>query len=212
MLNAQFRPLDQWPGERTRGRLRAKFKVGYSKSLDLLESELLKLRAKEIIIQVDGLALSDIRKDGWPRASWSQGRNSNSGVIVSFQSDKGTMSFPCDRFDSWQDNVRAIALSIEALRTVDCYGVTKGHEQYQGWLRIEAPSGKMSREAAAHVIAEVVGADPNTLLFSWDTIGPAMAKRAKILASPDHATDEADRERRHELFVKIGEAERILSL
>lgn len=212
MLNAQFRPLVSWPSERTRGKLRAKFKVTYQRSLDLLESELSKLWAKEVIIQVDGLTLSDIRNDGWPRSSWSPGRYSNSGVIVSFQSNKGAMSFPCDRFDSWQDNVRAIALSLEALRTVDRYGVTKGNEQYRGWAQLEAPNGKMSREAAAHIIANVVGADPNALLENWDVIGPGMAKRAKALSSPDHATDEEDRIRRHEAFVKIGEAERVLGL
>lgn len=211
MLNAQFRPLDHWPGERTRGRLRAKFKVSYERSLYLLEMELQKLRAKNITVQVDGLKLSDIRNDGWPRSSWTPGRYSESGVIVSFESNKGAMSFPCDRFTTWQDNIRAIALSLEALRTVDRYGVTRGNEQYRGWARLEAPRNGMSKEGAAATIAAIVGADPHVLLENWETIGPAMVKRAKVLSSPDHAADEADRVRRHELFVKIGQAEEVLT-
>jgi hypothetical protein len=50
-LQATFRPLDRWPGERTVSRLRAKFKVTYARSLDLLESELSKLRAKYDLVR-----------------------------------------------------------------------------------------------------------------------------------------------------------------
>ena len=55
MLNAQFRPLDKWPGERTRFRKDAQFRASYPKTLDLLEYELAKLsaRAGSTIIQVE---------------------------------------------------------------------------------------------------------------------------------------------------------------
>jgi hypothetical protein len=35
-------------------------------------------------------------------------------------------------FFDWRDNVRAIALGLEALRTVDRYGITHKAEQYTG--------------------------------------------------------------------------------
>jgi hypothetical protein len=186
MLNATFRPLTQWPGERTRSRLRAKFKVTYTRSLDLLESELQKLRAQDIIIQVDGLSLQDIRNDGWPRSTWNPGRYSDTGVIVSFKTPKGQMSFPCDRFTSWQDNIRAIALSLEALRTVDRYGVTRGHEQYQGWLRLEAPpNGHMDKEQSAAFIAGILQISPAEVLQN-----PAEhIRNAKFRTHPDRGGD-----------------------
>ena len=140
MLNATFRPLTQWPGERTKTRRDAQFRATYSKTLDLLEYELDKLRAGNTVIQVDNLTTADIRNDGWPKGSWCP-RGGWQGVIVSFESHKGAMSFPCDRYTEWQDNLRAIALSLEALRTVDRYGVTRGNEQYTGWARLPAANG-----------------------------------------------------------------------
>lgn len=205
MLNATFRPLDKWPGERTRSRQRARFKVTYARSLDLLESELQKLRAKNLVIQVDGLTLQDIRNDGWPRSSWTPGRNSNTGVIVSFQSGKGAMSFPCDRFDSWQYNLRAIALSLEALRTVDRYGVTRGNEQYRGWARLEAPpnGNGMTRQGAIEFMAKLHGSNPENMarmnVEQWRDV----CRTAKIENHPDRGG-------KHETFVTIGQAESVL--
>jgi hypothetical protein len=46
--------------------------------------------------------------------------------------------FAVDKFATWQDNLRAIALGLEALRKVDRYGITKNSEQYTGWKQLEA--------------------------------------------------------------------------
>lgn len=215
MLNAQFRPLVQWPGERTKSRKEAAFKVKYERTLDDLEYELTKLLARDIIIQVDNLSLVDIRNDGWPRGGW-QPRGGNQGVIVSFDSPKGSMSFPCDRYTEWRDNLRAIALGLEALRAVDRYGVTRGNEQYRGWSRLEAPGAngivKMDRDTAMQFIASLVGAHIDQLRLNWETIGAGMILRAKKLNHPDHGTSELDKRARHDTFVKIGEAERVLGL
>jgi hypothetical protein len=117
MLNATFRPLENWPGMRTIERKDATFRSTYPQTLDLLETELDKIRAKEIVIQVEGLTLEYIRNDGWPRSgNWANGRYGGPGVIVSFESPKGSISMPCDNFRDWQDNLRAIAKSLEALR------------------------------------------------------------------------------------------------
>lgn len=65
MLNAQFRPLDQWPGERTKSRKESTFRATWLQTLDLLEFELGKLRARGIVIQVeDPEAIARIRNDG----------------------------------------------------------------------------------------------------------------------------------------------------
>ena len=201
MLNAQFRPLDKWPGERTRARRPAQFRASYPKTLDLLEYELAKLRAKDTIIQVDNLTLADIRNDGWPKGSWLP-RGGNQGVIVSFESPKGAMSFPCDRYTDWQDNLRAIALSLEALRTVDRYGVTRGNEQYRGWARIEAPNGhKMTREQATAFIEQLAGAPFGR--FVTPEIISNVCRAMKIKHHPDRGGS-------HETFVRIGQAEEVL--
>jgi len=131
-----YRALVAWPGELTRHRKRSPFKASYSNTVDLLESELRWLKAKDIFLQV-ALLPGDIRLDGLPR---SGARPSHPGIILTFESRFGPLSYPCDTFDSWESNLRAIALSLQHLRTVDRYGVTRRGEQYQGWARLPAPS------------------------------------------------------------------------
>lgn len=46
--------------------------------------------------------------------------------------------FAVDTFVHWQDNLRAIALGMEALRKVARYGIVKGNEQYSGWKQLTA--------------------------------------------------------------------------
>ncbi len=211
MIDLKYRPVEVWPGPRTTDRRVSQFKAHWSTTINQLEYELKRLRASDVVIQREDITLADIRNDGQVRGTLREDSN-RPGVILAFSSPKGSLSFPCDRYTCWRDNVRAIALALEALRAVDRYGVTRGNEQYTGWLRLAAPAnGKMSREAAAAIIASVVGADPNVLLEAWETIGDAMVRRAMVLSSPDRATDDADRARRHELFVKVGEAGRVLT-
>ncbi|WP_234797266.1 molecular chaperone DnaJ [Mycobacteroides chelonae] len=99
----------------------------------------------------------DFRVDGLPRAN---ARPEHPGVILNITTaHKGHLRFPCDRFKDWHDNLRAIALALEALRKVDRYGVTQHGEQYAGWRAIEsAGSGSsMSAEAAERIVRRVAG-------------------------------------------------------
>lgn len=136
MIEFQFRSIERWPGEPTRSRRRSQFRAGYSQTLKQLERELEHLRAKQVVIQAD-CSENEIRRDGQLRAD---ARLRGPGVIVSFDCPKGSLSFPCDMFTDWQDNLRAIALGLEALRAVDRYGVTKRAEQYKGWAKLGGPS------------------------------------------------------------------------
>ena len=159
MIEARFVPLERWPGERTRGRQHDRFKSNYIRTLDLLECELKWLRAKDVVIQ-SGFTRQQLRNDGWPRAGE---RPTDPGIIISFQSPKGPLSFPCDRYNDFQANIRAIALSLEALRAVDRYGVTRQAEQYKGWQQIEAPGSwkgfKNSEDAARFLCIKAYGTD-----------------------------------------------------
>jgi len=131
-----FRPLDKFPAARTKNPRRATFRSAYLQTLRLLDHELAKLGATSVVIQVD-CEPSEIRRDGMPRAG---ARMRSQFVVVSFDTRKGPLSFPCDAFDAWTDNLRAIALGLEALRAVDRYGVTRNAEQYQGWARLGGPA------------------------------------------------------------------------
>ena len=151
MIDARFVPIEQWPGEPTPSYKQrdGTFRATYGATLDLLETELRHLRAKNILIQAY-FTLDQIRNDGWPKAS---ARPTGDGVIVTFETPKGPLSFPCDRFKTYDDNLRAIALSLQALRAVDRYGVTRRAEQYQGWAKLPPAPAKMSRSDAVVFLA-----------------------------------------------------------
>lgn len=137
MIQLTYRPIDQWPGEGTRSRRRSQFSAPYGRTLELLERELHHLQARSIVIQV-ALDEKDIRLDGRPRAS---ARARHPGVILAFDSKHGPLKYAVDTFTTWDDNIRAIALALEALRRVDRYGVVKRGEQYTGWRQIEQHTG-----------------------------------------------------------------------
>src|SRR5690606_24676973 len=93
-----------------------------------------------------------------------QAKAAHPGVILSFDSKVGHLSYPCDTFTSWQDNLRAVALALEALRKLDRYGVTKRGEQYRGFLAIEAtaaPAGFATADDALHFIGVLAQAEPD---------------------------------------------------
>lgn len=97
-----------------------------------------------------------------PRAN---ARPTHPGVILAIESNKGPLSFPCDKFTTWQDNLRAIALALEALRKVDRYGITPNDEQYTGWKQL----------GSAHVPTDSLS-DACTLLarIAWPNEAPDM--------------------------------------
>lgn len=145
MIQMRFVPVETWPGQKTANRKPHQFRSTYPQTLDLLEEELKHLKAKEIVLQAY-IGWDDLRNDGLPRGN---ANFTEPGVILTFESSKGTLSFPCDRYTDWVANIRGIALSLEALRAVDRHGVTRRAEQYQGWKKLAPPSDHMDRETAA---------------------------------------------------------------
>jgi hypothetical protein len=75
---------------------------------------------------------------------------------VSLDSRHGSLTYATDAYDGWQANVRAIALSMQALRAVDRYGVSTKGEQYRGWSAIDS-GGDAARRAAQDLIASYGG-------------------------------------------------------
>lgn len=131
-----FQPLGEWPGKPTTDRRRSQFKAGHGATLRLLRHELYHMAAAEIVILLACLP-SDIRRDGLPRMG---ARVTSPGVVLKFTMPcVGPLLYPCDTFDSWEDNLRAIALGLEHLRAVDRYGITKRGEQYRGWAALPPP-------------------------------------------------------------------------
>lgn len=135
------------------------FSAPWTTTVELLANELRHLKAERIACEL-ALGESDLRVDGLPRAN---ARLASPAVRLSFESKWGPLRYETGEYGDtswrrqpgWQANVRAIALSMEALRKVDRYGVSKRGEQYVGWKAIAQTSGGFqSREQAERWIAE----------------------------------------------------------
>ena len=148
-MNARFVPVEIWPGEKRRERKRSPFKGTWGNTLQVLDRELGHLRARDIVVQ-GFFREEDIRLDGWPRSSAAP---REPGVILTFETPNGPLSFPCDTYLDWEDNLRAIALALAALRAVERYGVTRRQEQYKGWAKLPPAPAKMSRADALVFLA-----------------------------------------------------------
>jgi hypothetical protein len=128
------RPIVLWPHTPTRYRQRAAFSAGWTATRSLLIREAQMLGATSLVLQL-AVTEDDIRLDGEIRAN---ARPAHPGVIVSFVSRHGPLEYSTDVFERWHDNVRAIALGLEALRKVDRYGIARRGEQYSGWRQLPA--------------------------------------------------------------------------
>lgn len=144
-----FRPLER---PVPCGYRRSPFSARWSSTVADLSRELRAHGARRAILEID-LPESAIRLDGLPRAD----RNAYTpGVVLSFEATrvpgKPQLRYEVGTFDDWRDNVRAIALGLEALRAVDRYGVTKRGEQYAGWKALTMGSGAPDAERGRRII------------------------------------------------------------
>jgi hypothetical protein len=48
------------------------------------------------------------------------------------------LQFAIDKFPSWQDNVRAIALGLHDLRRIERYGIVESDEHLTGFKQLTA--------------------------------------------------------------------------
>lgn len=141
-----FRPLERW--DRLVGaRPHSPFKAPYQATIDLLEREARLLGARRVVVEL-AIRESDLRLDGQPYAGT---RPDHPGVTVAFESRHGPLKYTADHFATWQENLRAIALGLEALRKVDRYGMTSRGEQYTGWKALPSGEGVL-RDRGAELI------------------------------------------------------------
>jgi hypothetical protein len=144
---------------------------------------------------------SKIRLDGLP---YSTARPDFQGVILSFKSKFGYLKYLTDEFDDWQDNIRAIALGLEALRKVDRYGITSKGEQYTGWKALPSGEGEVyDRDTAAAFIAKYSGLHESDIITKCDAFKVAY-RNAALKLHPDKGGDPA-------LFNQLQKAKDILT-
>ena len=143
-----------------RGTEHSPFRSTWTATEQLLDLELRQLRARDVILMVD-VTEADLRLDGKIRA----GANPSSpACALTFNSpSKGPLLFCCGRYRTWQDNARAIALGLQALRKIERYGIVQSDEQYRGWRAIGTGSDEWAHTLSHHSgwSVEHVHADPD---------------------------------------------------
>lgn len=161
-VDVEVQPLEQWPRgyDRTpdskRQSSRFDEKGILDRSLNDLETEMRQLGARDVVLQVD-ISRHRIRNDGLPYQNASIGDN-DPGVVLTFETDEGVQTYPCDTYRLWTENLRAIVLALESLRRVSRYGVGHGSEQYRGFMALPADVDEaLTPERAARLIVSTAG-------------------------------------------------------
>ncbi|WP_051137845.1 hypothetical protein [Leucobacter chironomi] len=198
-------PIRDWPGTLTPERRRAQFSATLTSTLRTLDREIWNLvdtraqqKSAELLIAIPAGAF---RRDGRPYAN---ARPEHPGVIFSLDSRHGHLSYPCDTFTAWQDNLRAIALALEALRKVDRYGVTRHGEQYRGFLEIEATAAPARFATVDDAVAFL--ASFSAAPRAAEAPPRVLLRLAQRRAHPDQGGDEAAFQRVSLAETKLREA------
>lgn len=179
--------LRSWPGERrpVHRQIDAPFKATWIKTLDKLKRELVHLNVKDAVIEVDAEPGS-FRRDG---SLYADARMVTAGVVLSFTHPKhGPLRLPSDKYKHFDDNVRAIALGLEALRAVDRYGITPKAEQYTGWRALPSSTadndGIVDVHTAAEFLSRFTEYKPIDLL-QWPDRAIGAWRKARSVTHPD---------------------------
>jgi hypothetical protein len=133
-----WRPMQAWPVEETQHRRQAAFTAERRKTERLLSREAGMLGASRAVIEVDASSRS-FRADGQLAMN---ALVTFPGVAVHMDTRHGPLRYATDVFDHWADNLRGVALALEALRAVDRYGVSTAGQQYRGWAALPAGTGR----------------------------------------------------------------------
>ncbi|HEX8249009.1 MAG TPA: J domain-containing protein [Pyrinomonadaceae bacterium] len=214
-----IKPISKWIGSETKHPGNSQFKQTYSNTKTILQGELSKLGALASTVQLEMfIRPEDLRSDGELRANAKPYRQ---GVVLSFSKvkrrylDEGsqqwknelqTLSYPCDTYNDWKDNLRAIALSLQKLRDVARYGVFK-YEDMVARLALPSAEGKVSTaESAAEFLAKYSDYKAEEILYTAFIRGSAYKQAATKLHPDKNGGSTTDD------FLKLQDAKRILGI
>lgn len=192
MTSLVYESLMTWPGalRPPAARRDSPFAAAWPRTLTDLDREARHLGADRVVIRL-AYPPHAIRLDGSLRGDYARRLPSHPGVVVVLDTEThGSLSYSTDAFTEWRQNVRAIALGLDALRRVERYGIADRGEQYAGWKELGSgvalgrPAPLTLTEAAA-LLADAQGVAADLVLTSSE--GARAAYRAALkLLHPDH--------------------------
>lgn len=218
-VTVTFRPLTNWPRDRKRtpagDHQRARFDSTLAATYELLDRELWQVGALSVVCQVDVPSEHLIRRDGRP---YAEAEVKSPAAVLSFEKwielagreQKVPVTLACDKFKTWPDNLRAIALGLEALRRIDRYEISAQGQQYRGYAALPASTTPaLSTEQAAEVLARRLDRDGSTVSHNTAAIvrdrvsARAAIRGAMAITHPDAGGLTSD-------FQLVQEAKRVL--
>ncbi|MHB1665962.1 J domain-containing protein [Thiomonas sp.] len=133
-----------WP--RVESRTYSRFSAGFAVARDGLMEEIRRLGGTSPVLSTN----IPLRRDGLPQASAK--RPADPGVAVYFAYQGRPMCFACDQYLSVQENIRAIAKTIEALRGIARWGASDLLDRaFRGFEALPAPQAARDwREVLGH--------------------------------------------------------------
>jgi hypothetical protein len=198
MISLQLKPIKNWRGKVTEKPEASRFRQTYSNTKKLLLKELAFLKPLDSICYIQlYVHPNQIRADGELRAD---ARPQKSGVILSLTrrgkklSDGVYQALPrelsCDKYDDWQDNLRAITLTLTSLRDAERHGVLTFDEMFDR-LALPPADGFATGQEAAAFIAYHTNELSAQILTNQEVYKSAF-KRAARKFHPDTNPDETD--------------------
>jgi len=156
---------DGWP--RTKRYKSARYHTEFGKALRDLVGELRRFKATHIVVSSN----VPTKGDGLPYANAGTKRYDDTGVAVYFTVAGNQQVVACDRWDHVKDNLRAVGLTINALRMIERTGATEILERaFRGFKQLPAPRDSWW---------EIFGVDPKkTTLADVDAIYKSRARKA----------------------------------
>jgi hypothetical protein len=164
------------------------FSASWSSTVALLAAELRAHGARRAVMEID-VAPSMIRLDGLPSA---RAVAQTPGVVLSFEASalpkNPQLRYEASEFFHWQDNVRAIALSLHALRLIGRYGVVKRGEQYVGNKQLAAgEAGDGDPVRGRELIAKAGGSWRKAAALAHPDVGGGVNDFRDVIAARDAA-------------------------
>jgi hypothetical protein len=129
----------QWPATRARTKIRerAVFKVTMGRSVGDIQNEVRMLGGSNLVISTN----MPLRMDGMPTTA--RRTIADPGAAAYFSYKGRAVCFACDRWDSLEGNLRAISLTINALRGIARWGTgDMVAAAFTGFAALPAPAAQ----------------------------------------------------------------------
>lgn len=135
-MTLRYASIRDWPGSDKPPAGPSRFRSTFSQSRDLLLVELDRAWAIDPVLALD-IGIGDLTKSGNLAAD---AKPATARVLLTFRRSVNQqlrdLRFPCWSYIAWQDNIHAIAKTLESLRAVERYGATLEDQQWKGFAAI----------------------------------------------------------------------------